>query len=112
MRGSNPWDVMKNSRVKSDGAFVIELSCFYICYGRLSVIGFKDIQGMDVPSGFPCVVTFWVAFPFYEILQGLATPKMLVITDLLHFVFRFSIDKVRWWSGKVRAVCGSFAIGG
>ena len=102
---------MKNSRVKNNGVFVIEMGRFYVCYGRLSVIGFKNIRGMDVPGRFPCVVAFWVAFPFYEILQGPVAPKVSVITDLLHFIFCFSIDKVRWWSGEVGAVCGSFAIG-
>ena len=101
----------KNSRVKSDGVSMARVSCFYVRYGRLSVIGFKNIRGMDVPSRFPCIVAFWVALPFYEILQGLVTPKIPVVTDLLHFVFRFSVNKVRWWSGKVGAVCGSFAIG-
>ena len=97
--------------MENDGAFVVEVSCFYVCYGRLSVIGFKDVQGMDIPGRFPCVIAFWVAFPFYEILQGLVTPKMPMITDLLHFVLCFSVDKVRWWSGKVGAMCRSFAIG-
>ena len=66
---------------------------------------------MDVPSGFPSVVTFGVPFPFHEVLQGPIAPEGPVIANLLHFVFFFSVDKVRWWSGEVRAVCGSFAIG-
>ena len=97
--------------MESDGAFAIEVGRFYVCYRRLSVIGFKDIRGMDVPGRFPCIVAFWVAFPFHKILQGLVTPEIPVVTDLLHFVFRFAVDKVRWRSGEVRAVCGSFAIG-
>ena len=97
--------------MKSDRAFVVEVGCFYIYYRRLSVIGFKDIRGMNVPGRFPCIVTFWVALPFYEILQGFVAPKVPVIMDLLHFIFRLSVDKVRWWPGEVRAVCGSFAIG-
>ena len=97
--------------MKSDRMFEAKASCFYVCCGCLSVIGFKDIQGMDVLGRFPCVVTFWVAFPFYEILKGFVMPEMLVIMDLLHLVFHFSIDKVRWWSGEVRAVHRSFAIG-
>ena len=97
--------------MENDGVFVIEVGCFYACYRRLLVIGFKEVRGMDVPGRFPCIVAFRVAFPFYEILQGLVTPEVPVITDLLHFILRFSVDKVRWWSGKVRAMCGSFAIG-
>ena len=97
--------------MESDGVFEVGLSCFYVCCRRLSVIGFKDVRGMDVPGRFPCIVAFWVTLPFYEILQGLVAPEVLVITDLVHFIFRLSVDKVRWWSGKVRAVCGSFAIG-
>ena len=97
--------------MKSDGAFVIRAGCFYVRCGRLSVIGFKDVRGMDVLGRFPCVIAFRVTFPFYEILQGLVTPKIPVVTDLLYFVFRFAVDKVRWRPGEVRAVCGSFAIG-
>ena len=63
---------------------MVEAGCFYVCYGHFLVIGFKDVQGMDVLGRLLCVVTFWLAFPFYEILQGLATPKVPVITDLLH----------------------------
>jgi hypothetical protein len=37
--------------VKDDGAFVIKAGCFYVRCGRLSVIGFKDVRGMDVPLG-------------------------------------------------------------
>ncbi len=29
----------------------------------------NDLRGMNLVSGFPCVVTFGVAFPFYEILE-------------------------------------------
>ena len=46
-----------------------------------------------------------------QILQGPVVPKVLVITDSLHFILFFVIDKVRWWSGEVQAVSGRFAIG-
>ena len=98
--------------MKSGEVFMAGVSCFYVRYGRLSVIGFKNIRGMDVPGRFPCVVAFRVTLPFYEILQGLVAPEVPVVTDFVHFIFRLSVDKVRWWSGEVGAVCGGFAIGG
>ena len=102
---------MKNSRVKSGVVLRLGLGGFYVSYGRFSVIGFKSVRSMDVPGRLPRVIAFRVTRPFYEILQGLVTPGVSVITDLLHFIFRLSVDKVRWWSGEVGAVCGSFAIG-
>jgi hypothetical protein len=102
---------MKESRMKSDGMFEAGMSCFYARDGRLSVIGFKGVRGMDVPSRLPSVIAFGIAFPLYEILQGFVAPESPMIADLLHFVFFFSFDKVRWRPGEVGAVCGSFAIG-
>jgi len=61
--------------------------------------------------GFPGIVAFGVSLPFDEILERSGPSMTSVAKDTLHFIFFFSSDKVRWWSGEVRAVCGSFAIG-
>ena len=61
--------------------------------------------------GFPGVVTFGVSFPFDEILERSGSSMTSVAEDTLHFIFFFSSDKVRWWSGEVRAVHSGFAIG-
>ena len=75
------------------------------------MVVFDHVRGMDVPDRLPRVVAFRVSLPFDQILQGLVAPEEPVITDPLHFVFFFSVDKVRWWSGEVGAVRGGFAIG-
>ena len=90
--------------MRSDEGLTVEQDPFYVVQGRLSVIVLDRLRGMDIPDRLPRVVAFRVSLPFDQILQGLVAPKEPVITDQLHFVFFFSIDKVRWWPGEVRAV--------
>ena len=66
---------------------------------------------MYVFRGFPCIVRFGVSAPFDQVLKLLVASIILMTADLLHLIFCFSVDKVRWWSGKVWSVCGRFAIG-
>ena len=47
-----------------------------------------------------------------EVLEGVCASMEVVINDTLHFVFRFSSDKVRWWSRVVGAMSLVFMIGG
>jgi hypothetical protein len=68
------------------------------------VIGFDEGWYVDLIGIFPGVVAFWVAFPFDQILQGLAMPPFLVSADLFYFIFLFSIDQVGWQLGEVRAM--------
>ena len=68
------------------------------------MIEFNQVWGVYLISWFPCVVALSVSFPFDEVLEPLRSPVMTVIDDALHFVFLFSVDKVRWWSGKVWSV--------
>ena len=75
------------------------------------VIGFSDLRCMYRASWFPCVVTFGVPFPLNKVLEGSRTTVTLVAPYLLHSIFFLSINKVRWWSGEVGAMCGSFMIG-
>jgi hypothetical protein len=37
-------------------------------------------------------------------LESFVLPEVAMTSDGLHFVFRFTVDKVRWWSRKVRTV--------
>jgi len=60
---------------------------------------------------FPGIVAFGVSLPLDEILESSGSSMTSVAKDTLHFVLLLSSDKVRWWSGEVRAVCGGFAIG-
>ena len=100
-----------NSRVRNDEGLTAQEAPFYVVQGRLSVVVLDRFRGMDIPDRFPRVVAFRVSLPFDQVLQGLVAPKEPVITDQLHLVFFFSVDKVRWWSGEVGAVCDGFAIG-
>ena len=65
------------------------------------VIKFDQVRGMYLISWFPCVIAFRVSFSFDEVLEPSRLSVMMVIDNALHFVFFFSVDKVRWWSGKV-----------
>jgi hypothetical protein len=68
------------------------------------VIEFDELGRMDLIGVLPGVVAFGVAYPFDQVLQGLGPPPGPVGTDLLHFVFFFSINQIRWRSGEIGAV--------
>ncbi len=74
------------------------------------LIMLDDFRGMDLISWFPCVVTFRVSFPFYEILEPSGSSVLSVCNDSFHFVFFFSINEVRRWSGEVWTVCSCLVI--
>ena len=74
------------------------------------MIEFDEFRGMHLVSWFPCVVTFGVSFPFDEILESSGPSMMSVIDDALHFIFLFSANQIRWWSGEVGSVCCGFLI--
>jgi hypothetical protein len=68
------------------------------------MIEFDECWCVDLIGIFPSVVTFRVALPFDQILQGLAPPPGPVGTDLFHFILFFAINQIWWWSGEVGAV--------
>ena len=74
------------------------------------MIEFDKFRGMHLVSWFPCVVTFRVPFPFDEILESSSPSMTSVVNDAFHFIFFFSINQVRWWSGEVGSVCCGFLI--
>ena len=65
------------------------------------MIEFDQVGGVYLISWFPCVVALRVSFPFDEILESSRPSMMLVVSDTLHFVFFFSVDKVRRWTGEI-----------
>ena len=73
---------------------------------------FGEIWSMDLVSWFPCVVAVGVSDPFDKVLEVLITSMISMIDDLFYFILFFSVDKVRWWSGEVRAVCSCFMVWG
>jgi len=66
---------------------------------------------MDLVSWFPRVIAFRVALPFDKVLEGFITSMTSVVEYTFHFVFFFSVDKVRRWSRKVWSVGRCFVIG-
>jgi len=70
-----------------------------------------EIRHMDLIGVFPSIVAFGVSLPFDEVLECPRPSMMSVASYQLHFIFRSSINQVRRWSGEVRAMRESFAIG-
>jgi hypothetical protein len=68
------------------------------------VVLFKKFRGVQLVFRFPGVISLQVAFPLEKILKSFVLPKVAMVSDGLHFVLRFSVDKVRWRSGKIGAV--------
>ena len=78
--------------------------------GSCGLIMLDKIGGVDLISWFPCVVAFGISLPFDEILKPFRPSELSVCDDSFDFVFFFSINEVRGWSGEVWAVCSSFMI--
>ena len=74
------------------------------------MIKFDKFRSMHLVSWFPCVVTFGVSFPLDEILESSSPTMTSVVDDAFYFIFLFSINQVRWWSGEVRSVCCGFLV--
>ena len=70
----------------------------------MSVIKFDQIGSMHLISWFSCIVTFRVSLPFDKVLELSSPSVKAVINNALHFIFLFSVDKVRWQSGEVWSV--------
>jgi len=68
------------------------------------MIEFDEIWCMDLIGIFPSIVAFGIPLPFDEILECSGASMTSVAFDQLHFIFRFSINQVRWWSGEIGAV--------
>jgi hypothetical protein len=71
---------------------------------RRLMVEFDELGCMDLIGVFPSIVAFGVTLPFDQILQGLEPPPGPMGTYLLHFIFLFPINQIRWRSGKVGAV--------
>ena len=74
------------------------------------LIMLDKFRGMNLISWFPCVVTFGVSLPFYEVLKSFRSSELSVCDDLLDFVFLFSVNEVRRWPGEVWTVRSCFMI--
>ncbi len=76
------------------------------------LIMLDDFRGMDLISWFPRVVAFGISLPFNEILELFGSSVLSVCDNLFDFVFFFSVNEVRGWSGEVWAVHSCFVIRG
>jgi hypothetical protein len=65
------------------------------------MIKFDEHRSVDLIGIFPSIVTFGIALPFDQVLQGLALPPGSVGMYLFHFVFCLSINQIQWQSGEV-----------
>jgi hypothetical protein len=72
--------------------FESDTSCFYRLQSVSLMIAFDEDWHMDLIGVFPGVITFRVALPFDQILQGLAMSPSPVGMNLFHFIFVFSIN--------------------
>jgi len=77
---------------------------FYPLKGIILVIKFDEVGHMDLISVFPSVIAFGISLPFDEVLELSRVSMTSVASYQLHFVFRFSINQVRRWSGEVGAM--------
>ena len=67
-------------------------------------------RGMNLVCWFPCVVTFGVSLPFDEVLEPFQSSELPVCDNSFYFVFLFSVNEVRRWSGEVWPVRSCFMV--
>ena len=89
---------------EGDGSTRVIRVAIYAKSWRPLFVLFDQIGSMHGVSGFPCVITWSIAFPPDQELELLVPAEVPVTADRLHLVFFFSADKVRWWPGEVWAV--------
>jgi hypothetical protein len=67
---------------------------------------------VNISGRFPRVFCFRETFPFEEIFQVLLATSTVQVKDFFHFIFFFSIDKVRWGLREVFTMGQGLMIGG
>ena len=68
------------------------------------MIKFDEVGCMDLIGVFPGVIAFRISFPLDKVLELSRVSIMSVASYQLHFIFCFSINQVRRWSGEVWTV--------
>jgi len=68
------------------------------------MIKFDEVGCMDLIGIFPSIVAFGISFPFDKVLECPRPFVTSVASYQLHFIFHFSINQIRWWSGEVGAM--------
>jgi hypothetical protein len=75
------------------------------------VIGLNKIWGVNLVSGFPCIVCFWVSLPADKILECSGPAGVPMVDDMLHLVFLLPFQKIRQGSRVIWSVFWALAIG-
>src|SRR6266404_3725670 len=84
----------------------------YMCNGLgvFPLIFRYHVRGVDVLPLDPLIVRIGVSFPLDQVLYLTSTPELSGIDNTLHFIFFFSIDKVRRRSRVIGSVSCRFLI--
>ena len=93
------------------GISVTNDSPIYFLERVVTMIEFDELGCMNLIGVFLSIVAFGIVFPFDEVLKGFRLSIASMTLDLVHFIFFFTINQVRWRLGEVWAVQGCFAIG-
>jgi hypothetical protein len=64
----------------------------FILEAVASIVLFEKLRGVQLVLCFPGVIGLRISFPLKEILELFVLPKVAMVSDGLHFVFRFSVD--------------------
>jgi hypothetical protein len=91
-------------RESDGGLFILEVMA--------SIVLFEEFRGVQLVVHFPGVIGLRISFPLKEILESFVLPKVAMVSDGLHFVFRFPVDQVRWGSREVGTVGIRFDVWG
>src|SRR6266404_2865732 len=78
--------------------------------GSCGLIMLDKVGGMDLISWFPCVVALGISFPFDQVLEPFRPSELSVCDNSFDFVFFFSVNEIRRWSGEVWTVRSRFVI--
>ena len=83
-----------------------------MCYGVgvFPLILRNEVRGVNVLPFESLIIGVRISFPFDKILYLTPTPESSQIDNALHFIFFFSIDKVRWRPRIIDSVSHCFFI--
>jgi hypothetical protein len=77
---------------------------FYASSSHRLVIEFDEVGCVGLIGIFPSIIAFGVTLPFDQILQCFGPPPGPMGAYLLHFIFFFPINQIRWRPSEVGAV--------
>ena len=83
-----------------------------MCYGvRVFPLIFRnEVRGVNVLPFEPLIIGVRISLPFDKILYLTPAPESSRIDNVLHFIFLFAVDKVRWRPHVIDSVSRCFRI--